>query len=183
MSQVAEPALRRVPMSYDDWLHLPDKPKAEWVDGEAVFMNAGTPRRMDCSYEMASALKASLPHQRVYQEVGVPLPRNRVRIPDVTVVSRRQRGTLVDEVPVLVAEILSPSTRSEDLLRKSVEYADAGIEQYWVLDPDVPSLEVFQLVEGRWEPLLRLDDRTSQAEVSVPGHGAVPLDLHVLVEA
>ena len=34
----------------------PDKPKAEWVDGEAVFMNAGTPRRMDCSYELASAL-------------------------------------------------------------------------------------------------------------------------------
>jgi len=58
-----------------------------------------------------------------------------VRVPDVLVFRERVDDTLVTETPLLVVEVLSPSTRSEDTIRKAPEYAGAG--QFWVVDlPD-----------------------------------------------
>jgi Uma2 family endonuclease len=37
--------------------------------------------------------------------------------------------------PLLVVEVLSPSTRRSDLVRKKQIYADAGCPHYWVVDP------------------------------------------------
>jgi len=39
-------------------------------------------------------------------------------------------------LPLLVVEILSPSTRGRDLGRKRDLYLGAGIEEYWVIDPE-----------------------------------------------
>lgn len=38
--------------------------------------------------------------------------------------------------PPFVAEILSPSTRSRDLLLKNYIYGNAGVREYWCIDPD-----------------------------------------------
>jgi Uma2 family endonuclease len=93
------------------------------------------------------------------------------------VVSAVPTTTWVEDTPILVLEVLSPSTRAEDLLRKGPEYAGAGVGQFWVVDPDARSIEVFDNVDGSWEPLLRLDDQQPTGEVAVGDHGVVPLDL------
>ncbi len=110
-------------------------------------------------------------------EIGLQLPRNRLRAPDLMVVERRPTTTWVTEPPVLVVEVLSPSTRLEDLVRKSVEYAEGGAGQYWVVDPEARVIEVLRNVDGAWETLLRLDDATTTGEVAVGEHGVVRLDL------
>jgi Uma2 family endonuclease len=48
---------------------------------------------------------------------------------------------------VLVAiEVISPGSRGTDTLVKPVEYADAGISHYWVIDLDEPlSLTAYRL--------------------------------------
>jgi Uma2 family endonuclease len=51
---------------------------------------------------------------------------------------------------VLAVEILSPSTRRKDLVLKRSKYEDAGVASYWVVDPQAPSLTVFELREGRY---------------------------------
>ena len=38
--------------------------------------------------------------------------------------------------PDLVLEILSPSTRSKDMLLKLYKYQNAGVKEYWIVDPD-----------------------------------------------
>ncbi|MDT0203077.1 Uma2 family endonuclease [Nocardioides sp. AE5] len=179
---VTEPPLQRLRMSWEEYLALPERPRAEWVDGEVVVTPAASFEHQAVSRRLANRLETDLAGLHVYEAVNLRLPRDRIRIPDVAVFPSRERGYLSESVPVVVVEVLSPSTRSEDLLRKSVEYAEAGISQYWVLDPAASSLEVFDLVEGRWEPLLRLDDSTPTGEVVVDGHGTVPLDLRKILE-
>lgn len=39
-------------------------------------------------------------------------------------------------VPILVVEILSPSTRRRDHLQKRELYLDAGVAEYWIVDPE-----------------------------------------------
>ena len=44
-------------------------------------------------------------------------------------------GDRVRGVPTLVAEVVSEGDRERDLVTKRREYAQAGIEHYWILDP------------------------------------------------
>ncbi len=67
-----------------------------------------------------------------------------VREPDVFVLPagpvEEGPGGLILTRPRFVVEVASPSTRRIDLEDKAREYAQAGIPEYWVLDPDEPAL-------------------------------------------
>lgn len=47
--------------------------------------------------------------------------------------------------PDLVIEILSPSTRRHDRLVKLGLYQRAGVREYWIVDPEYKSVQVFTL--------------------------------------
>jgi Uma2 family endonuclease len=51
--------------------------------------------------------------------------------------SVRSLGSFWRDV-VLVVEIVSPGSRGTDHVMKLHEYAKAGIEKYWIVDPDAP---------------------------------------------
>jgi Uma2 family endonuclease len=71
--------------------------------------------------------------------------------PDVLVARRGDLGPKrLERPPLLVIEVLSPSTRRLDLATKRMAYADAGVAGYWIVDPEVPSLTVLGLEEGRY---------------------------------
>lgn len=80
--------------------------------------------------------------------------------PDV-LVARRDELLAVDDgrflaaPPMLAVEVLSPSTRRIDRLSKLSAYEEAGIGSYWLVDPDpdAPSLEALDLVDGRYAPV------------------------------
>ncbi|BBX98561.1 Uma2 family endonuclease [Mycobacterium lacus] len=65
-----------------------------------------------------------------------------VRDPDIVVVRDRVFEGRPARVPaadvVLVVEIVSPGSRGTDHVMKLHEYAKAGIENYWIIDPDAP---------------------------------------------
>jgi Uma2 family endonuclease len=175
-------SLQRIPMSWEDYLLTPEHPRHEWVDGVVVVApNAGLDHQ-HYSRLLANLLTAALPGLFVVEAPNVKLPRNRVRIPDVVALPVRERGTFVEGVPVLVVEILSPSTRTEDTMRKSGEYAEAGISQYWLLDPEVGRLDVLANVDGSWHQHALLDAAEPAGEVTVPGHGTVGIDLRTLLD-
>ena len=72
---------------------------------------------------------------------------------------------LVEGAPDLVVEILSPSTRTLDLTRKAQLYAEAGVPEYWVADPDEPSLRIYALRDRRYEEIPAKDERVASAVV------------------
>lgn len=52
--------------------------------------------------------------------------------------------------PRIAVEVLSPSTRRFDQLLKRSAYADGGAEEYWIVDPDEPSVTVLRLTSGSY---------------------------------
>jgi Uma2 family endonuclease len=51
---------------------------------------------------------------------------------------------------VLAVEVLSPSTRRKDLHLKRSKYQDAGVESYWIVDPEAPSITALELIDSRY---------------------------------
>jgi Uma2 family endonuclease len=71
--------------------------------------------------------------------------------PDVLVTRKGDPGEArLEKAPLLVVEVLSPSTRHLDLGTKRLAYEAAGVQAYWLIDPDVPRLTVLHLEEGRY---------------------------------
>lgn len=177
MSVRREEPLQRVRMSWEEFLALPDWPRAEWVDGEVVLlMSPPLFDHGDATMQLALLLGPLFPQHYLVPEVFLVLPRNRVRLPDLMLVEHRPPDGWVREAPLLVVEVLSRSTRSEDTIRKSMDYAAGGVGQYWVVDPELRAIDVWRLVEGEWELTVRLDDDHPTAEVELAGV-TVPLDI------
>jgi Uma2 family endonuclease len=67
-------------------------------------------------------------------------------VPDLMVVRRDESDRPREEtVPLLVVEVLSPSTASTDRTLKRHEYALAGAANYWIVDPAEPSITALRL--------------------------------------
>ena len=72
--------------------------------------------------------------------------------PDLLVARRDDPGNAAVTTPLLLAvEILSPSSRSVDNVLKRALYEQSGVGQYWVVDPDEPSITVWTLVDGSYD--------------------------------
>lgn len=176
--------VRHVPMTWEEYLGLPANPKAEWVDGVAVISPTfETLAHGQAVAQVLNALFDALPDLEVLGRCGVVLPGNRLRTPDITVVGSLDEGDWVEQVPVLVVEVLSRSSWSEDMVVKSTEYARAGVGQYWTVDPDDRNLEVDENVGGLWRARLRLSDSNPTGEVRVGEYGVVRLDLRTILRA
>ncbi len=50
----------------------------------------------------------------------------------------------------LVMEVVSPDAPERDLVEKCREYADAGIPEYWIVDPRDRTVTVLTLADGRY---------------------------------
>lgn len=174
--------LRRVQMSWDEYLALPDQPRAEWVDGEAVIRMAPGLHHGSAAVELAIRLGPLFPDCFLVSETSLRLPRNRVRLPDLMLVRNRTSDEydFVSEAPELVVEVLSRATRTEDTVVKSAEYADAGIGQYWIVDPTLRTIDAMRNVEGSWELIAHLDDEQPTGQVELDGV-RVPLDLNAIL--
>jgi Uma2 family endonuclease len=58
-------------------------------------------------------------------------------------------------VPDLIAEVLSPRTRHRDRAVKFRAYQEAGVPEYWIVDPEARTVEVYVLKNGRYVELCR----------------------------
>jgi len=56
----------------------------------------------------------------------------------------------VQTPPDWVCEVLSPTTSAYDRGKKATAYAQAGVPWYWIVDPIERTVEVLELLNGRW---------------------------------
>lgn len=70
------------------------------------------------------------------------------------------RRTVLERVqtmyPHWIGEILSPSTRKDDLGSRPAAYLSAFVKWYWVVDPEALLVVAFELKDGRYEELVRV---------------------------
>lgn len=57
---------------------------------------------------------------------------------------------IVEGAPDLLVEIASPSTRMADLVAKRNRFERNGVREYWIADPDVKTLTILCLTDGRY---------------------------------
>jgi Uma2 family endonuclease len=155
-------------MSLEEYLNYYDgtDTRYELVDGVLVEMSLGTGKHSGIIRRLSKAFEreaenmglswAAIP-SLVGVETKVAGKKDHVRIPDVTVLPETQwnviearSGSAVirlrEAAPILVAEVISPSTKSTDLGEKRSEYADRGINEYWLIDPVKKVVLVLTLV-------------------------------------
>ena len=58
----------------------------------------------------------------------------------------------LDGAPDLTLEILSPATRAKDMLLKLHKYQNAGVKEYWIIDPDHDTVLVYDLRSDDFYP-------------------------------
>lgn len=89
--------------------------------------------------------------------------------PDVAYVSP-QRMHLVEEYcmrggPDVAVEIVSRESRGRDFGQKLELYRDAGVAEYWIIDPLERRVEFLRLIAGRYEPVSLEDGRIFRSTV------------------
>lgn len=147
----------------------------ELVGGELKLMSLGTAqhtkiiRFLDRELDTAIA-QSQQPWVVLATLMGVQSPRGRqwdtVRIPDLVVMMADQYQamdggaviTLDQKPPLLVIEVVSPSTRTEDYRSKRVEYCVLDILEYWIVDPLEQRVTVCVLEEGSYTDYVFTDD-------------------------
>ena len=89
-----------------------------------------------------------------------PLPvrlwQGKIREPDIIYMSRDHIERINEEywdVPDLAVEIISRSTAQIDRMEKFIEYAQAGIAEYWLVNPMEHTIEVYALDQGKYRLL------------------------------
>ncbi len=129
-----------------------DGKRYEAIDGELYVTAAPSRRHQWVSGNLEAALREMLVrpgHGWLYHTpIGVEFPETEEGVqPDIVYVSRAAAERLVDEgirgAPDLVVEILSPSTAGRDRSIKKKLYQRQGVAQYWIVDADAETIEVW----------------------------------------
>jgi Uma2 family endonuclease len=153
MSQVAS-----LEISFEDFLQqAPETSIIEWVDGRVIAMSPPSQFHQDLAGFLGSLL-------RVYVEVKglgtihlAPflMKLSSGREPDILFVSKTNQSRLkpnyLDGSADLIIEIISPQSRARDRGEKFYEYEQAGIPEYWLLDPVRKQAEFYQLIDGIYQ--------------------------------
>ena len=142
------------PLTYADLEGMPDDGhRYELVDGVLVVTPAPSTLHQRCAYRLAALLlgAAGADHDVLGAPYDYLVGPTTLLQPDVLVARREDLGEARLELPpLLVVEVLSPSTRLTDLGTKRLAYEAAGVPAYWLVDPHEPSLTVLRLHEGRY---------------------------------
>ena len=150
-------------LSVDEFMELPDtddRRKLELDKGALYIMPR--PRRVHgflqrrLAYPIDQYLDSfDLPPGELMMDfiVALSLEERILLAPDLTVVLRGNPATITDRMvegtPDIVVEILS-SDRSRDLIRKRRLYAEAGVPEYWLIDPTNDTADVLELRDGEY---------------------------------
>jgi Uma2 family endonuclease len=174
-------------LSLEEWFALPEDEPGELVDGHLEEEEV-----TDYLHELLVMLLGRILGNWVSplgglvagSEAKFAVGSGRGRKPDLTVYlpgSRRPpaRG-LIRVPPDIAIEVVSPTPRDgrRDRVEKLADYAVFGVDWYWLLDPQLRSLEVLQLDgQGRYLHVLGASTGTLQ---QVPGCDGLTLDLDAL---
>jgi Uma2 family endonuclease len=154
-----EPARPRK-MTYEEFLAWADEDTlAEWVDGEVIVTSPASNMHQDISGFLESIMRSFVEAHRLGIVRSAPFQMKLARSgrePDLLFVANehleRLKPNYLDGPADLVVEIVSSESVGRDRGEKFYEYEQAGIPEYWLIDPEVKRAEFYQLgSEGRYD--------------------------------
>jgi Uma2 family endonuclease len=143
--------------TYKEWLDLDSKNQNELVDGQLIMMAPPLLAHQRISVELSRQISNFLLNKsgevftapfgvRLFKEKHTALQ------PDLTVVCDTSKLYCEGCVgaPDMVVEILSDSSSSYDKKVKLNLYLEAGVKEYWIVDPDDASVMALRLENGKY---------------------------------
>ena len=137
----------------EQYWNLPDGQRAELIDGYLYAMAPPSRIHQKILIELASAIHDHIKKNNGSCEV-YPAPfavnldaedKNWVE-PDISVICDPDKLTDrgCEGAPDLIIEIVSPGSRRMDYLTKHILYANAGVREYWIVDPMKEHTTIYQ---------------------------------------
>ena len=157
--------------TYDEMLaELPETnlPVELW-DGEIVMSPTPSPAHQTIVGSMYRELDEFVRDHKAgkvfLSPLDVVLSEHRVVQPDVLFISSANKDIIQDRirgVPDLAVEVISRGSWKRDRVEKKALYEQVGIAEYWIIDPESRSIEVFVLVKGVYQ----LHSRAAESEMA-----------------
>ncbi len=135
---------------------LPEGQRAELIDGVIYDMAPPNYIHQKISLELSTAIRNYIRKQKGSCEV-LPAPfavflneddKTYVE-PDISVICDKSKLTDAgcNGAPDFIIEVVSPSSRKLDYGKKMVLYSDAGVREYWIVDPSRERTTVYRFEE------------------------------------
>ncbi len=137
----------------EDYYALPDEHRVELIDGVIYDMTAPTSIHQILIHRISMHIGNYIDSKKgqcivIMSPLDVQLDcDNRTMVqPDILVICDRSkfRNGRVYGAPDLIVEVLSPSTRMKDLGIKMKKYMEAGVREYWIVDPEKKRVHVYE---------------------------------------
>jgi Uma2 family endonuclease len=166
-------------MTYEEFLDWYDEElRAEWVDGEVILMGPVSTRHQLLVGFLGSLIRHWVESRQSGLALIAPFQmklslRPSGREPDVLFIARERLELLkqnyLDGGADLAIEVISPDSRTRDRRHKYQEYEQAGVREYWIIDPLRERADFYQLAENqKFRPACLADDGTFRSDV-LPG--------------
>ena len=145
----------------EDYYAIPDDRRVELIDGEIFDMAAPSVTHQIILGELYSQFSTCIETNRknctvLLSPCDVQLDNDDKTMvqPDLLVLCRDfdKSGRCISGAPDLTVEILSDSTRSKDLLLKTYKYKNAGVREYWIVDPKKREVLVYDFSDEDLQP-------------------------------
>ena len=124
-------------VSVEEYLHTSYDPDCEYVDGEVLERNMGEPDHAGLQGLIAWWLISRGRELGIYvfPEMRVQVAPTRFRVPDIAVTTRKVKGRILREPPLLCIEVLSPEDRASRIELRIDDYLKFGVPHVWLIDP------------------------------------------------
>ena len=144
----------------NDYRALPDDQRVELIDGDFFVMESPSHIHQLLVTSISTALfnYVSANHGNclpIVSPMDVQLDRDDKTMlqPDILVVCDRSKfnDRCVYGAPDMVIEIMSPGTRKKDMSLKLAKYCQAGVREYWLVDPGKKQVIVYCFTEDDFD--------------------------------
>lgn len=154
----------------EDYFALPDDKRYELIDG--VIYDMASPSRnhqVIAGYLYHILMTCSEKHPSECHPYIAPLDvqldkDNRTMVqPDVIICCQEEQdsGSRIFGAPDFLAEVVSPSSKSRDRFVKLRKYKEAGVREYWMIEPEREQVIVFLFEDDDRIAIYSFDDEIS----------------------
>jgi Uma2 family endonuclease len=165
-SLLAHPPRLPANTTYEEFLEWADEDTlAEWVDGVIVMTSPASLRHQEIAKFLITVFSTFCEVHGLGKVIFAPFQmklKGSGREPDILFVAKDHLGrfkkTYLDGPADLVVEIVSPEGKGRDGSDKVAEYSEAGIPEYWLIDPILQQAMFYQLDESRSYQPATLDE-------------------------